>query len=188
MNIAWYALWFIVAVSLLVTVHEFGHFWVARRLGFKVLRFSVGFGKPLFERTGQGRHGLLARHVPLGGYVKMLDEREGPGRRPQSCPAPSPASRPGSASWCCSRARRSTSFSPSWCSGGCSGPRAPSRRRARWSAMSWQSPWPRRAGLRSGDVILAVDGQDAEPRRHRPARRACSRLLDVDQRRRRRRR
>jgi len=49
MNFIWYLLWFVVAVSLLVTVHEFGHFWVARRLGFKVLRFSVGFGRPLCE-------------------------------------------------------------------------------------------------------------------------------------------
>ncbi len=47
MSVVWYALWFVVAVGLLVTVHEFGHYWVARRLGFKVLRFSVGFGQPL---------------------------------------------------------------------------------------------------------------------------------------------
>ncbi len=78
MNIAWYALWFIVAVSLLVTVHEFGHFWVARRLGFKVLRFSVGFGKPLFERTGSDGTVYAVASLPLGGYVKLLDEREGP--------------------------------------------------------------------------------------------------------------
>ena len=52
MNFAWYALWFIVAVGLLVTIHEFGHYWVARRLGFKVLRFSVGFGRPLWKRIG----------------------------------------------------------------------------------------------------------------------------------------
>ena len=49
MQIGWNILWFIVGVSLLVTVHEFGHFWVARKLGFKVLRFSVGFGKPLYK-------------------------------------------------------------------------------------------------------------------------------------------
>jgi regulator of sigma E protease len=78
MSIAWYALWFIVAVSLLVTVHEFGHFWVARRLGFKVLRFSVGFGKPLFERTGADGTVYALAALPLGGYVKLLDEREGP--------------------------------------------------------------------------------------------------------------
>jgi len=54
MEFGWSALWFIVAVSLLVTVHEFGHFWVARKLGFKVLRFSVGFGKPLLKKIGRG--------------------------------------------------------------------------------------------------------------------------------------
>jgi regulator of sigma E protease len=78
MNYAWYALWFIVAVSLLVTVHEFGHFWVARRLGFKVLRFSVGFGKPIFEHQGQDGTIYAVAMLPLGGYVKLLDEREGP--------------------------------------------------------------------------------------------------------------
>jgi len=79
MNLAWYALWFIVAVSLLVTVHEFGHYWVARRLGFKVLRFSVGFGRPLFSRTaGPDQTEYVIAAIPLGGYVKMLDEREGP--------------------------------------------------------------------------------------------------------------
>ena len=79
MNFAWHALWFIVAVSLLVTVHEFGHYWVARRLGFKVLRFSVGFGRPLFSRTaGPDQTEYVVAAIPLGGYVKMLDEREGP--------------------------------------------------------------------------------------------------------------
>ncbi len=78
MNVAWYLLWFIVAVSLLVTVHEFGHFWVARRLGFKVLRFSVGFGKPLLERQGADGTVYAIAMLPLGGYVKLLDEREGP--------------------------------------------------------------------------------------------------------------
>ena len=74
------ALWFVVAVSLLVTVHEFGHYWVARRLGFKVLRFSVGFGKPLLSRVaGPDRTEYVIAAIPLGGYVKMLDEREGPG-------------------------------------------------------------------------------------------------------------
>jgi regulator of sigma E protease len=79
MNLIWYALWFVVAVGLLVTVHEFGHFWVARRLGFKVLRFSVGFGKPLLSWTrGADRVEYVIAAVPLGGYVKLLDEREGP--------------------------------------------------------------------------------------------------------------
>ena len=79
MNVIWQALWFIVAVSLLVTIHEFGHFWVARQLGFKVLRFSVGFGKPLLRRVaGVDRTEYVLAAIPLGGYVKMLDEREGP--------------------------------------------------------------------------------------------------------------
>lgn len=79
MNFAWYLLWFVVAVSLLVTVHEFGHFWVARQLGFKVLRFSVGFGRPLFKKVaGADRTEYVVAAIPLGGYVKLLDEREGP--------------------------------------------------------------------------------------------------------------
>ena len=79
MSVVWQALWFIVAVSVLVTVHEFGHYWVARRLGFKVLRFSVGFGRPLISRVaGADRTEYVIAAIPLGGYVKMLDEREGP--------------------------------------------------------------------------------------------------------------
>ncbi len=79
MTLVWYLLWFVVAVGLLVTVHEFGHFWVARRLGFKVLRFSVGFGRPLLTRVaGPDRMEYVLAAIPLGGYVKMLDEREGP--------------------------------------------------------------------------------------------------------------
>lgn len=68
----------IVVLGLLITFHEFGHFWVARRCGVKVLRFSVGFGKPLWSR--RDRHGteFVVAAIPLGGYVKMLDEREGP--------------------------------------------------------------------------------------------------------------
>jgi regulator of sigma E protease len=79
MQIGWDILWFIVGVSLLVTVHEFGHFWVARRLGFKVLRFSVGFGKPLFKRVGAApdHTEFVIAALPLGGYVRMLDERDG---------------------------------------------------------------------------------------------------------------
>ena len=69
---------FMVAIGVLVTVHEFGHFWVARRLGVKVLRFSIGFGKPLWKRTfGKDATELVVAAIPLGGYVKMLDEREG---------------------------------------------------------------------------------------------------------------
>ncbi|MBS0377702.1 MAG: RIP metalloprotease RseP [Proteobacteria bacterium] len=75
----WTLFWFVVAVGLLVTVHEYGHFWVARRLGFKVLRFSVGFGRPLVKWVrGADRVEYVIAAIPLGGYVKMLDEREGP--------------------------------------------------------------------------------------------------------------
>lgn len=67
----------LVALGVLVTFHEFGHFWVARRCGVKVLRFSVGFGSPLVR--WHDRHGteFVVAAIPLGGYVKMLDEREG---------------------------------------------------------------------------------------------------------------
>lgn len=67
----------LVALGVLVTFHEFGHFWVARRCGVKVLRFSVGFGMPLVR--WHDRHGteFVVAAIPLGGYVKMLDEREG---------------------------------------------------------------------------------------------------------------
>ena len=68
---------FIVTLGILVSIHEYGHFWVARRCGVKVLRFSVGFGSPLFSwRDRQGTEFAVAA-IPLGGYVKMLDEREG---------------------------------------------------------------------------------------------------------------
>jgi regulator of sigma E protease len=71
---------FIVAIGVLVAVHEYGHFWVARKLGFKVLRFSIGFGRPLWKRTGKApdHTEYVVAAIPLGGYVKMLDEREGP--------------------------------------------------------------------------------------------------------------
>ena len=67
----------LVALGVLVTIHEYGHFWVARRCGVKVLRFSVGFGSPLLcWHDRQGTEFVVAA-IPLGGYVKMLDEREG---------------------------------------------------------------------------------------------------------------
>jgi regulator of sigma E protease len=73
-------LWFLVAISVLVAAHEFGHFVVARWLGFKVLRFSIGFGRPLLAwRGGPPDHiQYWLSMIPLGGYVKMLDEHEGP--------------------------------------------------------------------------------------------------------------
>ena len=68
------ALWFIVAIGVLVTVHEFGHFWVARRLGVKVLRFSVGFGRPILRyRSKRDATEYCISAIPLGGYVQMLD-------------------------------------------------------------------------------------------------------------------
>ena len=79
MTLLWSVLGFVVAVSLLVAVHEYGHFWAARKLGFKVLRFSVGFGPTLWRRVaGADRTEYVLAALPLGGYVKLLDEREGP--------------------------------------------------------------------------------------------------------------
>ena len=68
--------WMIVSLGLLVTFHEFGHYWVARRCGVRVLRFSVGFGKPLWSRKGRDGTEYVIAALPLGGYVRMLDERE----------------------------------------------------------------------------------------------------------------
>ena len=70
--------WLLVTLGLLITFHEFGHFWVARKLGVRVLRFSVGFGPPLWSRRGADGTEYAVAAFPLGGYVKMLDEREGP--------------------------------------------------------------------------------------------------------------
>lgn len=69
--------WLIVSLGVLVTFHEFGHYWVARRCGVRVLRFSVGFGRPLWKRLGRDGTEYVVAAIPLGGYVKMLDEREG---------------------------------------------------------------------------------------------------------------
>ena len=67
----------LLTLGILVTIHEFGHFWVARRCGIKVLRFSIGFGTPLWRaRDSQGTEYTVAI-IPLGGYVQMLDESEG---------------------------------------------------------------------------------------------------------------
>lgn len=69
---------FIVALGVLITVHEFGHFWVARRCGVRVERFSIGFGKALWRRTDKLGTEYVIALIPLGGYVKMLDERAEP--------------------------------------------------------------------------------------------------------------
>ena len=69
---------FIIAIGVLVTIHEFGHYWVAKKMGVKVLRFSIGFGKPLWKKVaGADQTEYVLAAIPLGGYVKMLDEREG---------------------------------------------------------------------------------------------------------------
>jgi regulator of sigma E protease len=67
----------VVALGLLITFHEFGHFFVARCCGVKVLRFSVGFGKPIYRYVGKTGTEFTLAMIPLGGYVRMLDEREG---------------------------------------------------------------------------------------------------------------
>ena len=72
------ALALIITLGLLIAFHEFGHYWVARRLGVKVLRYSIGFGKPLFKFIrGTDKTEYVLAAFPIGGYVKMLDEREG---------------------------------------------------------------------------------------------------------------
>ncbi len=82
----YYIVAFVVALGILIVVHEFGHYWVARRVGVKVLRFSVGFGKPLWtRRVGADQMELVVAALPLGGYVKMLDEAEGE-VRPEDLP------------------------------------------------------------------------------------------------------
>lgn len=78
MTILTYVLAFLVAIGVLVAVHEFGHFWMARRLGIRVVRFSVGFGRPLWRRRAADGTEYAISAIPLGGYVKLLDEREGP--------------------------------------------------------------------------------------------------------------
>lgn len=75
MSIFWYFLSFLVVIAILVFVHEYGHFWMARKCGIKVLRFSIGFGKVLWRK--QDRHGteFAISLIPLGGYVQMLDSK-----------------------------------------------------------------------------------------------------------------
>ncbi|VAW74443.1 Intramembrane protease RasP/YluC, implicated in cell division based on FtsL cleavage [hydrothermal vent metagenome] len=77
LHLIYSVLGFIIAIAILVTIHEFGHFWVARRCGVKVLRFSVGFGKPIWKHTSKvdGTEYVLAL-IPLGGYVSMLGEAD----------------------------------------------------------------------------------------------------------------
>ena len=67
----------LIALGVLVSFHEYGHFWVARRCGVKVLKFSIGFGAPLVRWTDSKGTEFIIAALPLGGYVKMVDEREG---------------------------------------------------------------------------------------------------------------
>lgn len=78
MNLLHTLFYFIVVIGVLVAVHEFGHFWIARKVGVKVLRFSIGFGNVLwkYQSTPQSTEYVVCA-IPLGGYVKMVDEREG---------------------------------------------------------------------------------------------------------------
>ena len=78
LSILWNLAAFIVALGVLITVHEFGHFWVARRCGVRVERFSIGFGKALWRRTDKSGTEYVIALIPLGGYVKMLDEHAEP--------------------------------------------------------------------------------------------------------------
>lgn len=73
------AISFLVAIAILVGIHEFGHFWVARKLGIKVIRFAIGFGKPIWTYKSKDKDATeyVLAAIPMGGYVKMLDEREG---------------------------------------------------------------------------------------------------------------
>jgi regulator of sigma E protease len=77
MTILTYVLAFLVAIGILVAIHEYGHFWMARRMGIKVLRFSIGFGRVLWSRRDAEGTEYAFSAIPLGGYVKLLDEREG---------------------------------------------------------------------------------------------------------------
>ncbi|NND39469.1 MAG: RIP metalloprotease RseP [Pseudomonadales bacterium] len=69
-------LYFLLTLAILIAVHEFGHFWVARKLGVKVLTFSIGFGRALWQRVDASGTRYVLAAIPLGGYVRMLDERE----------------------------------------------------------------------------------------------------------------
>ena len=78
LDFIYFTLAFLVAISVLIAVHEFGHFWVAKKLGVKVLRYSIGFGRPILRAVrGTDRTEYVISALPLGGYVQMLDEKDG---------------------------------------------------------------------------------------------------------------
>jgi regulator of sigma E protease len=80
------ALTYLVAIGILVAVHEYGHFWAARRVGIKVLRYSLGFGRVLWRRMGRDGTEYALSAIPLGGYVRLLDERDGSVIDPRDLP------------------------------------------------------------------------------------------------------
>lgn len=75
MSFLWSLVSFIIVIGVLVAVHEYGHFWAARKCGIKVHRFSIGFGKVLWSKKDKHGTEFAVSAIPLGGYVKMLDER-----------------------------------------------------------------------------------------------------------------
>ena len=165
MEFGWNVLWFIIGVSLLVTVHEFGHFWVARKLGFKVLRFSVGFGKPLFKKVGAApdHTEYVIAAIPLGGYVRMLDERDGavePADRAARFRQPAAlAAHPGVAG----RSRGQHPVRDPGAVGHVLASTASQHVKAGRSARWTRDRSPASAGLRAGDEIRSING-DADPR------------------------
>ena len=150
---------FIVALGLLIVVHEFGHYLVARLCGVKVLRFSVGFGRPLLARArlGADRTEWVIAAIPFGGYVKMLDEREGAGRAARAAARLQPPERlaalrhrasPGRSPTSCSRSRSTGRSSCTGC-----------RRRGRSSAAPAAGTVAAQRGLRAGDTVAPVEGE-----------------------------
>ena len=78
MDFLHYVIFFILALGILIAFHEYGHYWVAKQCDVKILRFSIGFGRPIYKRVyGKDDTEFVIGSLPLGGYVKMLDEREG---------------------------------------------------------------------------------------------------------------
>jgi hypothetical protein len=170
MEFGWIALWFIVAVSLLVTVHEFGHFWVARKLGFKVLRFSVGFGKPLLKRSGARRITRNMSSPRCRWAATYACWTSAMARcRPATCRAPSPAGRLAAHPGAARRARANILFAVIvlwgmfWVNG-----IVPRARAGRQGHPDRRPPWPA-AGRRRDPEI---DGTRCSTRAMRPSR--CS--------------
>ena len=150
---------FLVALGVLIVVHEFGHYLVARLCGVKVLRFSVGFGRPLLDaaaRAATATEWVIAA-IPLGGYVKMLDEREGAGGAAGGAPRLQPPERLAALRHRGRRARCPTSLSRSCSTRACSCTGCP--RRGRCSASRRRARPRAAAGFARGDTVRAIDGE-----------------------------